>query len=222
MARQLHVPRVLDAMIGIGCQRSAKAIKDAGPAIVGVDRVPAGYPFVNEAQPAAPIERRNRDRHARDRRVRKRQNEHEREAPVRNDLGVFADVFDRVAVISIDETESAPNSRIDFDVRDRPRRRREEPSSGQRRIEPRAKDTLGRRVEAPREPQRSAGFDLPRSTFARSPTSGACYLLGHPMMFNYEGFGRSRLRFHFACPVLKRSTRLNPFHYRWNRRRLGS
>jgi hypothetical protein len=124
-------------------------------------------------------------------------------------------------VISIDETESAPDSRIDFDVRDRPRRRREEPSSGQRRIEPRVKDALGRRVEAPREPQRSAGFDIPRSTFARSPTSGACNLPRHPM-FNYEEFGRSRLRFHFACPVLKRSPRLDPLHYRWNRRRLGS
>ena len=162
-------------MIGIGCQRSAEAIKDAGPAIIGVARVHSGYAFVNEAQPAAPIERRNRDRHARDHRVRKRQNEHEREAPVRNDLGVFADVFDRVPVISIDKTESAPNSRIDFDVRNRPRRRREEPSSGQRRIEPRVKDTLGRRVEAPVEPQRSQSFDAAQS-----------------------------------------------FHYRWNRRRLGS
>ena len=118
-----------------------------------------------------------------------------------SDLDVLAGVFDCALIISIHETESAPDARIDVDVRDRPRRRREEPSCGKRRIEPRVKDTLRPRIETPREPQRSVRAGV-RSRSARSPTRVTRHVLGDPLACNRERFFRSGLRFHFACSVL--------------------
>jgi hypothetical protein len=77
-----------------------------------------------------------------------------------DDLDVFAGVLGDLAVSPLHEAERAFDTRIDFDMRHRTRRRREQPPARDPGIEPGVEDTVGSRAEAAGDAYRTISLRL--------------------------------------------------------------